>query len=89
MSLYATCSKKDPVQPDFDREFRVERDNKCFYCGHHLEDDPAMQRLGSTAKIFFHARCAIEFNLRLMETFLPMRQKRALPLPEKKISSFH
>ena len=66
MSLYATYSKKDPVQPDFDREFRVERENKCFYCGHHLEHDPAIQWLGSTAEIFFHARCVIEFVLRLM-----------------------
>ena len=66
MSVYKTYSKHDPKQPDFDNDFRICReDHPCFYCGEALDADPAIEWLGQTAQIFLHARCAIEFALRM------------------------
>jgi len=66
MAVYNTYSKKDTKKPDLDEGLCVNREtNFCFYCGKVLDTDPAINWIGQTAEIYLHARCTIEFMLRI------------------------
>ena len=64
MSLFITHSKDGPKLLG-DGPW-VERDeHPCFYCGKALDAEPAIGWIGQTSEIYLHARCTVEFILRM------------------------